>query len=210
MKKYVNLPLSRFTVDISAKTATPGGGSASAAAAALGISLLMMSANFSIRKDGTAGNNSKIKKILSGLLKAHKQALDMIDEDIKLYGAVDKAFKLSRTSDRDIKYRSKKLQSALKKSAASPVRVLEISAGVVTAAEKLIETGNKNLISDTYCGVSFLRAAIETAKYNIDANLKYISDAAYKNFIRKKSGKLIRTANARLDRMAHGYESKTN
>ena len=195
---------------MSLRTAAPGGGSASAAAAALGISLLMMTANFSVNKTGSKKKNEEIKQILSALAKAQKRMMILIDRDIELYGSVRQVLSLPKSNVNEINYRNKKLQSALKKSISAPAEVCEISSDVIPVAERLIEIGNNNLISDSYCGVSLLRAAIETAEFNMNANIRYISDSGYRTSFSGKYGKLIGTSFARIKKIFKKYESENN
>jgi len=210
MDKYITMSFKRFAENLSLKTATPGGGSASAAASALGISLLIMAARFTVNKTHSKKKNEKIKKIVSALVKAQRRMLLLVDRDAEVYESVRQALKLPKGGRDEITFRNKKIQSELKKALSVPVRAYEISSGVIPIAELLIKTGNKNLISDSYCGVSLLRAGIETAKFNIDANTKYISDSKFRTSFSVKYDRLIGASLAKIKKISEKYESKNN
>jgi len=201
MKKFVNLPLNKFISELSLKTAAPGGGSTSAAAAAMGISLLSMAANFSVNKTGDEKNNTEIVKIITKLSEYQTDALALVDLDAEMYGLVAKALKLPKNNQGEINIRNRRLQSALMNSLSVPVSVFEISCNVIPYAERLVKIGNKNLISDVYCGLSMLKAAIETSEFNMDANIKYISDSKFKNNFSKKYVTAVKKSVTRIGKI---------
>ena len=172
-KKYLNSSVKKYLDDLSAGIPAPGGGSASALVSAVGVSCLLMVVNFTIGKKGYEAHTDELKEILAKLSVLNAQLSADIDEDIVAYLELSGAYKLPK----DDKSRNEKIHQALKNALSVPVRILEISNQAKPFAARLSEIGNKNLLSDVDCGISFLQAAIESAKANIDVNLKAIEKA---------------------------------
>ena len=193
-KKYLDCSIKKFLDDLSAKLSTPGGGSAAALVSATGVSCLLMVANFTVDKKGYEQYQNEIKKIISQLSTFNYQLSILIDEDVVEYTSLSESYKLPKNTEDEIKIRNEKIQLALKNSLSVQCKVFEISVGVLTLAKRLKDIGNKNLLSDVDCGVSILRAGIESAKFNIDINLKFIDDAEFAKKTKVKYEKMLKIA----------------
>lgn len=178
--KYLNKSIKAYLKDLSSNLPAPGGGSASALTAALGVSLLLMVANF------TKGNKyekveSTIKKI-TRQLGSYKKTLELLtDKDVEVYRKVDSALKLPVSPKR-----SALLEAALKNAAGVPLEICETSHLALKKAPLLLKKGNKNLLTDVECGKTLLKSAFRAAKINVDINLKYINDKKFVRHIRRK------------------------
>lgn len=168
--------LSRYIDDLSSKKPTPGGGSASALVASLGLALLMMVCNFSFGKTKEEQKLNEILEKLKDLIRRCKRSIDL---DIDAYEKVSHALKIPKSQPD----RSEKLQQALKSATEVPLEIIKLSFEGFSIAEKLLDIGNKNLITDLGCGALFLSSAIESAKLNVKINLQYIKDEHYKHNI---------------------------
>ncbi|MEW6556745.1 MAG: cyclodeaminase/cyclohydrolase family protein [Elusimicrobiota bacterium] len=184
-EKYINNSIKKYLDDLSAKLPAPGGGSAAALVSATGVSCLLMVANFSIGKKGYEQYQDELKKIVVELSTFKCQLSTLIDEDVKAYTNLSEAYK-TKTTD--------KIQDALRNALAVPCKIFEISVEAIPLAERLSEIGNRNLISDVACGVSILRAGIESSKFNIDINLKFITDAKFVKETKTKYEKMLKVA----------------
>lgn len=164
---YVKGPLENYLNDLAAKKPAPGGGSAAALQAATGAALMSMVANY------TAGASDILKKTedARGRLEA------LIDADIEAYGRLSKAMK--ETKD------PVKLDRFFKDAMKPPYEVCKISADCLKLCGKLVECGNKNLITDTAIAAICLEGAFFAAKYNVYINLKYIKDMDFIGEIHK-------------------------
>lgn len=177
--KYIEKSIKTYLKDLSSNLPAPGGGSASAVTAALGVSLLLMAANF------TTGKKyekivSTIKKIIRDLSN-YKKTLELLtDKDIEVYKKVDNALKLPISPER-----SALLETALKNAAKVPLKICETSHSALKKARQLLKKGNRNLLTDVECGTLFLKSAFAAAKINVDINLKYIKDKKFARHIRR-------------------------
>ena len=84
-----------------------------------------------------------------------------------------------KNTDEEKEKRKKAMDAALKDALKIPYEIVTICCNMVKIAGKLIDIGNKNLISDVGCGVLFLDSAIKSAEMNVDINLKYIKDKSF-------------------------------
>lgn len=210
MKKHSDSTVRQFARDLAARRATPGGGSASAAAAAIGVSLLIMAAKFGIGSHRAKKTEKEIEKMLGELAKSRMILLGLIDKDAESFGLVCRAMKLPKVSAQAAEFRRKRIQAALKKSLSVPVRVFEVSSGTLPAAERLLAIGNRNLESDVYCAVSLIRSGMETAKFNMDANLKYISDSGFRAKFFKKYRARVGKSLSRAGSIIKNHESENH
>ncbi|MFH0947839.1 MAG: cyclodeaminase/cyclohydrolase family protein [Elusimicrobiota bacterium] len=193
-KKYLDCSIKEYLDDLSAKLPAPGGGSAAALVSATGVSCLLMVVNFTIGKKGYEEHQTELKEMQGKLTTYNLQLTTFIDEDVTAYIKLSDAYKLPKEDT----LRSEKIQIALKNALSVPCKIFEISVGVLTLAERLKEIGNKNLISDVACGVSILRAGIESAKSNIDANLKCMDDVEFVKETKIKYEKIIKKIEVKL------------
>ncbi|OGS43899.1 MAG: hypothetical protein A2539_04875 [Elusimicrobia bacterium RIFOXYD2_FULL_34_15] len=206
-EKYIDLSIRKYLDDLSAKLPAPGGGSAAALTASTGISLLAMVANFTLDKKGYEKHNDEIKVILIKLSSFTKEVSKLIDEDVAAYTIVSEAYKLPKNTEEEIKYRNEKIQHALKIGMSVPCKIFDISVDALPIAKRLLEIGNRNLLSDVACGASILKAAIESAKFNIDINLKFILDTNTKEQIMKKYETTLKTAFEDIDKIIQTYKN---
>ena len=88
-----------------------------------------------------------------------------------------------------------------------PCKIFDISVDTLTIANRLLKIGNKNLLSDVACSASILRAAIESAKFNIDINLKFIIDNDFRNRVNKKYEASIKIAFSEIDSIVGIYKN---
>ncbi|OQW98705.1 MAG: hypothetical protein BWK68_00225 [Elusimicrobia bacterium A5] len=191
-KKYRDSSIKKYLDDLSAKLPAPGGGSAAALVSTTGVSCLLMVANFTVDNKGYEQYQKKIKKILSKLSTFKLQLSTLVDEDVNVCTTLSSAYK---TKDRE------KIQNALKNAISVPCKIFEISLEAIPLAGQLSAIGNKNLISDVACGVSFLRAGIESAKFNIDINLKFVDDAEFVKKTKAKYEKMLKIASGDIEKI---------
>jgi len=188
---YIEKTLKKYLDDLGAKLPAPGGGSASALVSATGTALLSMTSNFTVDKKGYEQYQEEIKEILSELESGQKRLCELIDIDVKVYEKVATAYKLPKNTDDEKRIREQQIQQVLKEALEVPYEIITVSQKMIIIAERLTVIGNKNLISDVGCGTNFLLAGIESAKFNVDINLKYITDKDYVKIKRESVEKVV-------------------
>ncbi|MDD5688439.1 MAG: cyclodeaminase/cyclohydrolase family protein [Elusimicrobia bacterium] len=198
---YLDSSIKKYLDDLSAKLPAPGGGSAAALVSTTGVSCILMVANFTIDKKGYEQYQDELKKILFELSIFNSQLSALIDEDVKAYTVLSNSYKLPKNTTDEITKRKEEIQLSLKNSLSVPCKIFKICIEVLPFAERLSEIGNKNLLSDVACGVSILRAGIESAKFNIDINLKFIEDVDFVKETKPKYEKMMKDAFEEIEKI---------
>jgi len=189
--EYLDTTIKKYLDDLALNLPAPGGGSAAALVSCLGISCLLMVANFTVSKKGYESVQEEIKNIIAELSKNKMELEKYIDKDVKAYNEVVTAFKLPKNTPVEIETREKKIQEATKNAAYVSFEMMKFSHQCLIFAERLLEIGNKNLVTDIACGVLFLYSGILAAKYNVLINLKSIKDTSFTQDIKKEVKKIV-------------------
>jgi formiminotetrahydrofolate cyclodeaminase len=181
---------------------TPGGGSAAALSAATGLSLLRMVAALPKTRTGSEGEKQALADAMTSLTKSAKEATDAIDRDASAYEAVVAAYQLPKTSDELKHARRAAIQRALRGATEVPLGVMQLSAKGLDSALVVASNGYRAAASDVGVALALLRAAIEGAALNVDANLGGITDLEY-------VAKIKNDATAWRDQAARAIEGAT-
>lgn len=173
--KYLNASIKNYLDDLASDLPAPGGGSASSAAAALGVSLLLMVANFTKGKRGYERVQRQLRESIRRLERYGRKLSRLIDDDVLAYRNLSAAMKLPKGSGA----RKRRMASALIRAARVPLGIAEVSGAAIVEAAFLLKKGNRNLATDVGCGALMLYAAFRSSRLNVEINLTYIKDTAF-------------------------------
>lgn len=171
---YRNEPLEKYLVDAAAATPTPGGGSVAAFVGALATTMVSMSAKFTVGKEEFKKYDSQLKKILEECEKSRETLLSLMEEDVKVYGEVKKAFELPKSTEAERNKRSETIQKATIVAMAVPLKALMCCLYVLEQTRALVGIVNPNLISDVGVACYLADAAFRCARLNAEINLATI------------------------------------
>lgn len=194
MQTYLSSSIQKYLNDLASNLPAPGGGSAAALVSTVGISCLLMVANFTVNKKGYENVQEEIKKIIQELTQIKEKLQQYIDKDVEAYIEVSKAYKLPKETPPDIEIRNTQIQLSLEYAANVAYEIMELSHKGITYSEKLLKIGNKNLITDVLCGTLFLLSGVQAAKYNVAINLINIKNTAFVEEKRKQIRKILTDA----------------
>lgn len=173
----IDKTLQVYVNEVDSEMPTPGGGSVAALVGALGVSLAKMLAHLSIHKKKfiTADKKKQQQFILAVKeLEYYKNSLlEGIDEDAISYQAVMDAYQ---------KKDKEEIQSALQSSAFVAFEMMTHAYKALKNVEKLIELGNKNVLSDLISGAILLYSCMEMAHLNVICNATLLDDEDKKNY----------------------------
>jgi formiminotetrahydrofolate cyclodeaminase len=189
--------LSDFLEKVSSDAPTPGGGSVSALSGSLGVSLLKMVVNITLKKTPEL---NELKDIQSELDRLQKELTDLIDEDSEAFDKVMSAFKLPKDTDEKKKERSKAIQEAFKTAAEVPFKTAERCAKASDLAVIVAEKGEKNAISDVGCAGHLVKSGFYGAKLNIEINLSAIKDEGFVKKMRDDVEGLMKSLNDNISK----------
>ncbi len=173
---YAEGPIRKYLDDAAAKLPAPGGGSIAAAIGALGASMASMVANFTIGKKKYADVEDEMRIILELVETEREDLTDLIDTDVAAYGEVSAAYGMPKGSDEEKKSRSSAIKDACRTAMTSPMDAARCCARIAAACERLVDIGNKNLITDVGVSVLASDTGCKAAALNVEINLGAIGD----------------------------------
>lgn len=148
----------------------PGGGAVAALHAAQAAALIAMVARYS---DGEkyAVHSETVARVLERADQLRQGSLWLAERDMGAFSAVTDAYALPRGTDGEKAARSTAIANALLGAAQPPASIIGVADELVSLAEALLPIGNRNVITDVAAAADALRAAVTTARVNIEANL---------------------------------------
>ncbi|MBB3051549.1 formiminotetrahydrofolate cyclodeaminase [Prauserella isguenensis] len=167
--------IEHYLHELGARVPAPGGGAAAALHAAQAAALLSMVARYS---DGEkyAEQAETLQEACEAADELRGLCLDLAEQDAEAFGAVAAAYALPKQTAEEKQQRSSAIAAALAEAGRVPARVAALAAQLVELAELLRPIGNPNVISDVAAAAVAARAAISTARVNVEINLAGITD----------------------------------
>ncbi|UQS25930.1 cyclodeaminase/cyclohydrolase family protein [Amycolatopsis thermalba] len=169
------LTLEAFLDALAARVPAPGGGATAALHAAQGAALVAMVARYSdgekYRQDAEA-----ITQIRDNADDLRTLALALAEKDAAAFQAVTRAYALPKTTEGEKLARSRAIGAALVEAGRVPARVIAVAKQIVNLTERLQPIGNRNVISDVAAAADAAKAALSTARVNVEINLAGIAE----------------------------------
>ena len=175
----INESLRSYLDAAAGRSPAPGGGSVSALAGALGAAMVSMVANFTVGKKKYEDVQEEVGNILSESEKCRLRLAELVDEDIKAYTEVSSAYSLPKETDEEKKRRQSAIARATKEAVAVPLEIAKCCNMVLELCRRLVDIGNKNLISDVGVAVFLAESALRAANLNVEINLAYLEDTTF-------------------------------
>ncbi len=192
---YVREPIQKYLDDAAAKLPAPGGGSIAAMVGALGASMSSMVANFTIGKKKYAGVEDEVKTLLEKAEAERKKLCELVDADVAAYSTVSNAYGMPKETDEEKAARSAAIRDACRVAMSAPMEAARSCAEVAAVCDRLVDIGNKNLITDVGVSVLAADAALKAAALNVEINLASVGDDEF-------ADKTHEELNALLERVA--------
>src|SRR6516162_2551077 len=159
--------ITAFLDQLAARVPAPGGGATAALHAAQSAALLAMVARYS---DGAKYDADLMNHVITEADGIRNDALTLAERDAASFAAVADAYRLPKETDEERQARSAAITTALAEAARPPADVVRLALLLVSLAEELRPTGNRNVITDV------AGAAAVTAQVNIEVNLRGMKD----------------------------------
>ncbi|MDI9371213.1 MAG: cyclodeaminase/cyclohydrolase family protein [Synergistota bacterium] len=179
MALLVDMTLGRFTDELAADTAAPGGGSVAALSGALAASLVSMVCRLTIGKKGYEEFEEEVKEVLGESDGLRRTLLDAIDIDAKAFEKVMEAFAAPKGTDDEKAERRELIQSAFKGACESPRDTAIGCLQVLRLCARIADKSNTNAASDLGVAATVALAGLEGAVMNVFINLSSIKDEDY-------------------------------
>jgi glutamate formiminotransferase/formiminotetrahydrofolate cyclodeaminase len=186
-KLLKGMSVAAFVDELSLESPAPGGGSVAALCGSLSAALASMVANLTFGKKGFESVKPLMNDLAERAQSLKQDFVRAIDDDTRAFNKISAARKLPKDSDDNKRVRDAAIEQANQEATLVPLRVLENAARVVELAEEVAEKGNPNCLSDAGVAGLTARAAADGAFYNVLINLPSVTDAAFKEDVRKRA-----------------------
>jgi len=175
-----DMSIKEFLARTASNEPTPGGGSVAALCGAIACALSSMVAALTI------GNNkyAEVREEMKGLIASAEGFIDFftgqMDADAHAFESVMEAYRMPKGSDEEKRFRSDAIQQGLKGAAEVPISVAQKALDAMDMIEKAVEKGNSQAVTDGAVAAMMARTAVLSALYNVEINLAFIRDDAYR------------------------------
>lgn len=168
----------RWLEALASSAPAPGGGAAAGLEVAIAAALVEMVCNLTIGKPAYAEHDAAMTVARDRARAIRTEAIELVDEDAAAFNAVIAAYKLPRESDGERAARSEAIQDALTLAADVPRRTAAAAAASIDLGEAILAGANPNVLSDIAAAAAAARAALDTARVNVEINAASITDPA--------------------------------
>ncbi|MEU5865125.1 MULTISPECIES: cyclodeaminase/cyclohydrolase family protein [unclassified Nonomuraea] len=159
-----------FLAELADKVPAPGGGATAALHAAQSAALLGMVARYTTG-ERYAEHAETVAAVIGETDALRAGALRLAEEDAAAFTMVSDAYRLPKGEERSVS-----IARALAGAAEPPARVVETATRLVELCELLLPIGNRNVVTDVAAAADAARAALTTARINVEVNLRGIKD----------------------------------
>jgi methenyltetrahydrofolate cyclohydrolase len=157
--------IEHYLAELADRVPTPGGGAAAALHAAQAAALIAMVARYS---DGARYDTALTGRIAAEADALRERSLSLAAADADAFRAVTAAYQVPK----DDPARSERIAAALTGAARPPADVIDVAVRLVSLAEDLVPSGNRNLLADVAAAAAAAMAAAMTARVNIEVNVR--------------------------------------
>lgn len=161
--------------ELAGRTPTPGGGGAAALTAAISAALIGMVTAYTTGEKWH-DREARMKELNAEAAELRAAALGLVTEDEAAFAAVGAAYRMPRGTDAEKSERAAAIQVALVEAAQPPAGVARVARRLVDMAGELVDSGNRNVVSDVGVASAAAQAALQGAVLNIEINLRQITD----------------------------------
>ncbi len=205
---FETMSLREFVDQAASDAPTPGGGAIAALAGSLGTAMAAMAANFTIGRPKFAAVETEAKAALERLKPYIASLLKSVDEDAEAFSAINKSYKLPKTTEEEKKARNHAVEQALAGAMRLPYAVLGDCLGAAEALPALAAVANPNLLSDVEVAAIMLEAAGRAAQVNVMVNARQLQGAETDKIV-DNSAKMAARLKTLLDKvMAEAAERR--
>lgn len=173
--KLVDKSCKEFADELAAKVSVPGGGGAAAMVGALGAALCSMSGVFTAGKEKFADVEDDMQRMLADAEAIRNRLIELVDEDAQAFFPLSKAYGIPKEDPT----RAETLEKCTKDALAGPLEMVREVCKTIDLLEEMAAKCSRLIVSDSGCGATLCRAALEAAAMNVFINTKSLTDRAF-------------------------------
>ncbi len=192
--RLVDMVTEEFVEEVGSDSPAPGGGSVASLASSMGGALVAMVGTLTWGKKDYKNVEVEAEALSISAQELRLRLLSRVDEDTESFNDLMACRKMPRKTDEQKALRNQAIQDATKRATSVPMSVLEDSIEVLALANRMVDIGNVNSISDAGVAGLMAKAGAEGAYYNVLINLPGIEDAEFVESYVKKGSELLAKA----------------
>jgi formiminotetrahydrofolate cyclodeaminase len=147
-------------------------------------------------RTGSGEEREALAAAAAALAAAQRQLTDAVDADAAAYDAVVSAYRLGKATEPERSARAEAVSRALRGATDVPLGVMRSSVAALQQAVAVSANGYRAAASDARTGIALLGAALESARWNVEANLEQLGDPQYAGDVRTESARLAESGAA--------------
>ena len=176
---------------LAARAPAPGGGASAGLHAAQAAALGAMVARYS-EGPRFAEHAELVRKVRDTADLLRDEALALAEDDVAAFTTVTEAYRLPKGDEAAAAERSAAIEAATLGAARPPEALVRVGSRILDLAEDLLPVANRNVVSDVAAAAEAARAAVTTARVNIEINLGGIPGAAARAELRAAANSVDR------------------
>jgi len=201
--------LGGFLDEVQSGSPTPGGGTASALAGALGAALVGMVANLTLGKKKFAAVQVEMGEARGEAVRLRGALTGLMRRDSQAFERVLVAYRMPQGTPAEADLRDRAVVEATWEATRVPLETAETCAEVAHWAARMVRDGNPNAASDGATACAIARAAVESALWNVQINLKNLPDGADKEAVETRAAACTRLSETALEEARKAFAEAT-
>ena len=197
-EKLVDLSCNDFAAELAAKKSVPGGGGAAAMVGALGTALCSMSGVFTAGKEKFADVEEDVQRMLADAETIRVRLIELVDEDAQAFFPLSQAYGIPKEDPT----REETLEKCTKDALAGPLEMTRLICKSIDLLQEMAAKCSRLIVSDSGCGATLCRAALEAAAMNVFINTKTLVDREYAKQIEDEVDALLDEYMPRAEKVA--------
>ena len=187
---------------------TPGGGSISVFTATLGLALVHKGASISLKR---SGEDIARREALVELCETVTSTLAVMsrfaDDDSEAFQGYLEARSLPRSTQEEKTLRDVAMSAAILRATRVPIASAKEICSALEQAERAVGLADRHLLTDIVGGVLIMKAAVDAALLNVDANVGYV-DEETRGALQQERAELARASEARAASIMEAYHAR--
>ena len=175
---FRNQDIQTFADALASGAPVPGGGGASALVGAIGTALGSMVGALTVGKPKYAAVDAEMREQMQKADAVREGLLRQIDEDARCFEPLSRAYKLPAETEAQREEKAAVMEACLVEACSVPLEIMEGCCKAIALQREFAEKGNSLALSDAGVGVTFCKAALQSAALNVFSNTKSMQDRA--------------------------------
>jgi methenyltetrahydrofolate cyclohydrolase len=188
---------------------TPGGGSISVFTATLGLALVHKGASISLKR---CGEDVARREALVALCETVTSALVVLsrfaDDDSEAFRGYLEARSMARSTQEEKTLRDVAVEAAILRATRVPIGSAKEICVALEQAERAVILSDQHLLTDIVGGALIMKAAVDAALLNVDANVGYLGDEETRGALQQERVELGRAAAVGAAAVLEAYHAR--